>query len=755
MTATRLILCVTLAVLLGSPAFPVPLLAHPVVPPAPLAQPSASPLARLPLAFEPNAGQADPAAQFFVRAPGGLLFFGQDGVTLALGAGERPDEGQALRWQFVGASPQARLAGAERLPGHASYFRGNDPSRWQVGLPLYGAVRYQGLYPGIDLGYDGITRQLKGTFTIAPGADPAHIRWRYTGARRVTVNAQGALLVELPSGSQATEQAPVAWQQRGGVRRPVDARYAIHADNTLGFAVGGYDPTLPLIIDPILTYSTYLGGSMSDAIYSIAVDAAGNIYVTGYTYSPDFPLRDPVQPTPHGSMEVFVSKLDPSGATLLFSTYLGGHSSDNGNGIYVNSFGNVFVTGSTASVDFPVVNPLQPNLRGITNAFIAQLDSTGTSLVYSTYLGGSGDPGNGNGDIGNAIVVDQAGRMYVVGNAASPDFPLVNPYQSQRRGLYDAFIVRLSSDGSALEYSTYFGGNDWDLGLRFQLDDSGNMYLTGLTNSSDFPVVNAVQSVYGGAGDAYVSKLNPQGTALIYSTYLGGSRLDWGLDLALGDQDDVFATGFTASPDFPLADPYQSTLNGSEDAYVSHLSTTGSVLIYSTFLGGGDIEEARGIRVDRDGRAWVMGKTYSTDFPTVRPLQPSLLGADDNFISQFTLNGDNLLFSTYLGGSDGENPYAMVIDRNDSIYISGLTHSTDFPLCDPFQPAFGGGLYDAFVSKFYTSDIAYPPTPTPTTTITPTPMVTATATPLPPTPTATSNIQHVYAPGVFYNAAQP
>jgi hypothetical protein len=449
MTTTRLLLCVLLAShrLASAPA---PGATLPRQTSAPLALPAQAPLGRLPLAFEPNAGQADPEAQFLVRAPGGLLFFGQDDLVLALDAGR---EHHLLRWQFVDANPEARLSGKERLPGQVSYFTGNDSSRWQRGLPLYAGVSYQDLYPGIDLRYSGSTQVLKGTFVVAPGADPGRIRWRYFGARAVTVGARGELLVELSTGERVTEQAPLAWQEAHGRRAPVAVRYTLQAEGTVGFAVGPYDPQWSLIVDPTLTYSSYLGGLGWDAVYGMAVGPDGSFYVTGFTNSPDFPLRDPLQPIPHGSEEAFISKLNPSGSALVFSTYLGGRWGDYGSGVGLDDTGNVYLVGTTDSSDFPVVNALQPTLGGGYDCFVTQLNPGGTQIVYSTFLGGSDD------DSATSLVVDASGHVHFSGLSSSTDFPTVEPFQAQLRGRRNALIARLAPGGQTLQYSTYLGGN--------------------------------------------------------------------------------------------------------------------------------------------------------------------------------------------------------------------------------------------------------------------------------------------------------
>jgi hypothetical protein len=711
------------------------------------------PLDRLPLAFEPNRGQADPAARFLARALGGLVLFTPGEVVLARTTpSAAPRDANAmrlLRVQFVGADPAVQLDPQSPLAGRVSYFVGADPANWQAGLPRYAALTYHGLYPGIDLTYTGTPRQLKGTYVVAPGADPTHIRWRYAGARSVTVDAQGALQVALPSGLQAAEAAPLAWQERAGVQQPVAARFVVDPDGAVRFALGPYDPARSLVIDPEMTYSSYLGGMGTEAIYAMTTDAAGNLYLTGYTSSPDFPLRDPIQPTPAGFFDVFITKLNPSGSDLVYSTYLGGRLWDIGAGIAVDSQGNTFVVGNTDSSDFPLANPVQPVYGGGTqDAFVAQLDPSGTRLVYSTYLGGNQD------DIGGGVAVRDSGQAYVVGGTDSPNFPVVNPLQAQLAGVRDVFVTRIAPAGAAIEYSTYLGGINEDQGQDIALDADGNVYLIGLAGSG-FPLVNPIQLYGGGTHDAFVAQLNPSGSALLYSTYLGGSGDEWGLDGALNSTGSVYATGTTTSFDFPTVNPLQPDFRGVVDAFVAQINPAGSALVYSTYLGGSDVDMGYGVEVDRFGRTWVSGQTVSADFPLVNPFQPVYGGGmRDAFVAEIAPGGNALLFSSYLGGSQADETYAMTLDRADNAYIGGRTFSPNFPIAGwPFQPQLNGA-YDAFITKIEDPVVGFPPTPTATVTATPQP--TATATLAPPTPTATPGaLGRVYVPAMFHNAVQP
>jgi hypothetical protein len=459
----------------------------------------------------------------------------------------------------------------------------------------------------------------------------------------------------------------------------------------------------PPIANPALLYGTFLGGSggWTEDIAGMTSDAAGNLYVIGWTDSPDFPLRNPIQPAFGGQVDVFVAKFDAAGR-LVYSTYLGGSGEDYGNAVAVDSQGNVYVTGGTLSANFPLVKPLQPIFGGGMDVFVAEIDATGTRLVYSTFLGGSDD------DAGTAIVADAAGPAYVTGHTASTDFPVVNAFQPQLRGDMDGFVAWLAPGGTALEYSTYLGGSGFDQADDLALDAGGNVYLTGFTASSDFPLANPIQPDLR-FQDAFVTKLNAQGSALVYSTYLGGSSYERGMSIALDTAGQVYLTGLTRSPDFPLVNPIQSTFGGVDDIYVTQINASGTALLYSTFLGGNGQDWSYAIEVDPAGRVWVTGSTYSTNFPTANPLRPHLAAYEDAFVAQLdprSPGAASLLFSTYLGGYDGDRAMALALDPAGAVYVGGGTLSRDFPLTgDAVQPDLVRPQ-DAFVAR-----IGVPPQP--------------------------------------------
>jgi hypothetical protein len=634
------------------------------------------------------------------------------------------------------------------LPGKVNYLLGDDPSKWVTDLPTYSDIVYNGLYPGVDLTYSGNDGRLKGTYTVAPHADASQLRWKYTGAQSVSVSEDGSLQVVLvTNGTGGTEmppsiveQAPVAWQEIDGGRVAVDASYALSSDGIVSFQLGMYDPSYLLTIDPLLTYSTYLGGAGFDQANGITVDSAGNTYVAGYTDSSNFPTANPLQPTRHGGSDAFITKMNPSGSALIYSTYLGGTGNDYGQGIAVDATGNVFIGGYTSSTNFPTTNPLQATNRGGFDGFVAKLNASGSALVYSTYLGGSGD------DRGMGMAVDGSGNAMLAGYTDSTNFNTANAYQPNNGGSIDVFVSKLNPSGSALVYSTYLGNISSDLGYAVAADAAGNAYVTGYAYSENFPTVNAFQPLHGGTRDAFITKMNPSGSALVYSTFLGGSEIDEARGIAVDGSGNVYVTGRTASANFPLAHPVQPAINR-DDAFATKLNAAGSALVYSTFLGGTYYEEGFGIAADSAGNTYVAGYTDSDDFPTVDAIQPTHAGREDAFVTKINTGGTAFVYSTYLGGSEffesigRDFAYGVAADSAGNAYVAGSTESLDFPTVNAFQPHNGGGYHDAFVARF-SNQTSF--TATPTRTLSPT--ITPGGPTLTPTPGCAPNWQYVPAP---------
>jgi hypothetical protein len=681
-------------------------------------------LAGLPLSFVPNVGQAAAPVQFQANSLNGTLFFTPDAVVLSLPVpdvdkpAEQPFEPLALpdrestavntlRLRFEGANSSPHLSGTDAQPGVVNYFRGNDPSRWRTDVPTYGTVIYHDLYPGIDLRYDGAGGSLKGTYTVAAGADPARIRWRYEGAEAVTL--EGAeLRVRLPGGNVLAERAPVAWQEVEGTSKPVDIAYVLAADGSVSFSLGAYDTTYPLQLDPELVYSTYLGGNGDDIVNDVATDNEGNVYIVGRTDSTHFPVSNPYQST-HVSTDAFITKFNPAGTALVYSTYLGGSDIEEGYSIALDSDGNVYVTGDTYSSDFPVVNAYQNTLKGQANAFVMQLNSAGDALVYSTYLGGS------QFDQGFGIAVDSAGSAYVVGLTDSGDFPTVNALQPAHHDpsacseikCDDAYITKFAPDGQSLVYSTYLGGNNRDLAFSIALDSGNNAYITGSTSSSDFPTAHPYQAQLKSCkymdvcDDAFVTKISASGDSLLYSTYLGGNEPDRGLDIVVDNQRNAYIVGFCGSIGFPTTKLYPSSQPDADSAFITKFAPNGSSLRYSVRI---DDSIGRGIALDTNGHIYVTGVTWLTTFPLVSPLQRKLNGASDDFIMKMQMDTAQILFSTYWGGSDRESDGGgtrIAVDNIENLTVVGTTKSTDFPVYNALQST-PGQYFDTTVTKIMT-----------------------------------------------------
>jgi Beta-propeller repeat len=695
-------------------------------------------LMRLPLQFEANQGQVDAQVTFLARGTGYTLFLTPSESILVLqqreptpdparrergkptARPERPAIKQAVvRMTLEGANPTPAVEGMEPLPGIVNYFIGNDPAKWRTNIPTYAKVQYHDAYPGIDLAYYGNQGTVEYDFIVAPGADPDQIRLAFEGASAMHLVDSGDLVLATALGDVRIQKPLVYQVDPEGHRTLVAGHYLVERPTAEGhpnpqqpacppvsIQLAAYDRTKPLVIDPVLLYSTYLGGSSGDYGAGIAVDGSGQAYVTGFTGSVDFPTLQASQPASGGEGDAFVTKLTATGA-LAYSTYLGGSGFDGGGGIAVDGSGQAYVTGGTASGNFPTLHASQPAFGGEHDAFVTKLTATG-ALAYSTYLGGSGVDGGGD------IAVDGSGQAYVTGLTTSGDFPTVQASQPAYGGggSGDAFVTKLTATG-ALAYSTYLGGSERDEGSGIAVDGSGQAYVTGFTTSGDFPTVQASQPASGGGGefDAFVTKLTATG-ALAYSTYLGGSGEDLGYSIAVDGSGQAYVTGNTTSGDFPTLHASQPASGGGDefDAFVTKLTATGA-LAYSTYLGGSAHEAGLGIAVDGSGQTYVTGSTLSGDFPTLHASQPASGGGGDAFVTKLMATGA-LAYSTYLGGggsSSGDQGTGIAVDGSGQAYVTGLTQSGNFPTLHASQPAFGGGDYDAFVTKLSASVTNQPP----------------------------------------------
>jgi subtilisin-like proprotein convertase family protein len=665
----------------------------------------------LPLHFEPMPGPG-----FVARGTAHVLQLEPDEAVLTLCA--ESGRNCALHLQWAGGNSQAALDGERLLPGRSHYLRGRDVTRWRTGVPHFSSVRYTGVYPGVDLLFYGEPRRLEYDFIVEPGADPSGIRLAFTleapspGGTASIVPAlepNGDLVFATPSG-EVRLLSPRAYQESpDGLRQQVAASFLLGSRGDVAFRTGPYDSTRPLVIDPVLVYGTYLGGSGLDYAYDIAVDTVGNSYVIGNTMSTDFPVS-PIALQPEngggeGVGDVFIAKLNPSGTSLVFCTYLGGSDNDGGVGIALDGERNVYVTGGTDSADFPVTpGSWQSEKAPGRDAFFSKLSGGGDALLYSTFLGG------GASDCGVDLAIDGTGRAFVAGWTFSMDFPTTAGVSQPvfGGGHHDAFVCSLDAAGAGLLYSTYLGGAGQEDARSIALDTGGHAYVTGYTSSQDFPVTPAAfQPAYqGGDFDAFVTKLDPEGAALVYSTCLGGTEADSGRGIAVDAAGCAYVTGDTNSWNFPATlGSFQPMFSGGDrDAFVYKLNPEGAAPVYGTFLGGGSTDYGYAVAIDATGNAYLTGYTYSTDFPVIAgTLQPAYGGSQDAFVTKLNRFGSLLSFSTYLGGTLWEKGNGIGLDGARNLYVAGSTGSSNFPITvSSVQPLASGGGSCAFVVRMAT-----------------------------------------------------
>lgn len=609
---------------------------------------------KLPLAFIKNEGQVDEKVRYYLRGKEGSIYFTRDGIVYDLAKKPTllpqrfpgtqtplPQELSGLSFVLkpVKASGKGKLTARDALPGKVNYLIGNDPSRWQKDIDLYREVVYEGIYDNIDLKVYGTNQQIEYDFVVHPGGNPGEIRMAFEGIKGLKVDDAGSLVIDTAL-SSLKHLKPVVYQEIKGKKVSIEGTYQV-ADTTFTFALGTYDPEYPLIIDPLtLSYSTYLGGATIDYASGIAVDASGNTYVTGWTTSAGFPSQ---------------------------AAYQGVH----GGGYY--------------------------------DVFVTKINSSGDGLLYSTYLGGNGMDGS------IALAIDAAGNVYVTGLTFSSNFPTLNAFQATYSGTVsypDAFVAKLNSAGTTLLYSTYLGGTGDEQAIDLAIDSGGSAYVVGRTASTDFPVQNAYQGSYGGGNmDGFVAKFAPGGSTLAFASFLGGSDYDLAEGVVLDSAGSMYVVGNTYSSDFPVQNAYQGSLRGTCNLFVAKLNPSGNSLSYSTYLGGTSSDAAShgSIAIDPSGNVYVTGSTNSSDFPTLNPYQSSLKGSTDLFVAKLNVSGNALSYSTYLGGSGDEVGIGLAVDCLGNACVTGSTGSSNFPTQDPYQADYGGGLYDAFITKFNAS----------------------------------------------------
>jgi len=693
---------------------------------------------QLPVYFEPNRGQIDNRVQFLSRGPGHTLFLMSGGNALL----HFPEA--TLHISLGGARARPRAAGVDPLPATINYFAGSERSKWRTNVSAYSAVRFENVYSGIDLIYHGRNGQLEYDFVVAPGGDPGVIALDFSGVQGLELDHGGNLLISLP-GRTIEHRKPYIYQLSGRERREISGRYVPGGQHRVRFEIGNYDRHAPLIIDPVLSYSTLVGGAGNDGVFSVAVDRAGNVYMAGITASTDFPKTSGSVPNRAfpGTTDAFVAKLNPSGGSLIYATYLGGSDLDVAMAVAVDADGNAYVTGGTNSKDFPTTqgafqarfggtggHSLPPLWQPAGDGFVAKLNPSGSALVYSSYIGGAGV------DQGYGIAIDSSGAAYIAGTTDSADFPVTGgAFQSQHRGSTDAFVSKVNPAGTSLVYSTFLTGSGEDYAFGLALDSGGNTYVTGITGSDDFPVTSsAFQTRRKGGPDAYVAKLNATGTGLLYSTYLGGSGQTYVYAIAADAGGNAYVTGTTGAPDFPTtAGAFQAPgrlPSQGGDAFLTKIGPLGNALVYSSVFGGSGPDMGAAVALDKAGNAYVGGRTspapayqISSNFPTtpdaVQRCGPGHPERSSAFVSKFGADGAAMEYSSFLDGFDGSSSAAAIaVDTSGRIYVAGSTDAPGFPVTNgAFQATFAGGTTgfdstnllpfggDAFLAKL---DLATP-----------------------------------------------
>jgi hypothetical protein len=695
---------------------------------------------KLPMSFEANEGQTDPRVKFLSRGDGYGLFLTAEEFVLLLG-GDAKDARDAtgasaagtarVSMRLVGMNPSALSSGMRELPGRVNYLTGRDEGKRRRNVRSFAAVRYEGVYAGVDLIFYGNQRQLEYDFVLAPGADPEAIRMQFGGGDRPEVDAGGELVIRTQAG-EVRQRKPFVYQEVAGGRREVAGAYKVEDDGRVGFRLGEYDASLPLTIDPVLVYSTHLGGSFTESLNGLAVDSEGNAYVTGGTYSADFPATDGAykQNTPgiginFARRDAFITKFNVVGNAVVYSTFLGGDSANEvGMSVVVDSGGHAYVSGVTFSAtDFPITpGAPQPAWGGgtgfdISDGFVSKLNPAGSELVYSTYLGGD------EADYASDIAIDAAGNAYVTGLTDSGNFPTTpGAYWGGPPPLHslNAVVTKINAAGTAFVYSTYLGGGQQNsetgnTGPFVAVDANGIAHVAGWTYIDNFPTTpSAFQTVKGRfEEDGYYSKLSPDGGTLLYSTFLGGRQEDRVRDLALDAAGNAYVAGFTNSNDFPVtAGAFMTTFGGSwgfnSAGFLAKFGTSGQ-LVYSTYFATPDYsrESISAIAVNPAGETWLVGHTSSANFPvTSDAYRASANAVEDNFIARLSADGGALLYSTRFGGTRGDEINRIALDAAGGVYIAGTTASSDLPVTPgTFQTNLkpSDGL---FVTKFGASPVS-------------------------------------------------
>ena len=652
----------------------------------------------IPFAFVENRGQTNPQVRYIGSGSEFRAFFEDRGVVLQNG-------GTIVRISFEnGTLPQ--ITGENPIGARANYLHGDNPRYWQTDLPLFGAIRYTGVWPGVELRYKADRNRVKAEYVIAPGADISRVLLKFDGEPQI--QSDGTLRVGGVAGD-FVEDRPVLYQSIGGKRLEIAGGFEKLPGGLIGFRTAGYDRNQPLVIDPSILFSGYFGGSSEDDITAIGIDGLDNIVVAGWTASTDLPTANGARKKSGGGVDAFVASFLPNGGALIYCTYLGGSGDDRAFGLAIDSVRNVYITGWTSSANFPVVGAFQPHLSGTRDAFITKLSAGGNTLMYSTYLGGSGV------DAGYAIALTSTNSAIVVGDTTSPNLPVSNAIQATPGGSQDVFVAGLNPTGSGLTFLTYLGGSGLDHGSCVHLGagGTGGIFVGGYTWSNNFPTLLAYQPASGGGQDGFLAKLSFDGTTLKWSTYLGGYGGSIGAPeevtaLSLDSLSNLVVAGVTSSPNFPVtAGAFQSTFGGQTDGFIARFS--GPRLMQSTFLGGALNDTINAVALDFHGNPYVTGFTDSQDFPVQSPLQSANAGGMDAFVVKLNPTLSAVIFGTYLGGSGSDGGNAIAVDFETSIVVAGQTSSVNFPVAGALQRS-TSEILSSFITKIapaFLTGVAY------------------------------------------------